>query len=56
VNKDKHTNIKGLGLGLAISHLIAQTNGWTLAFSSRTEGGTIVKLNIPIAAKIPTKK
>ncbi|MFV2061565.1 MAG: sensor histidine kinase [Gammaproteobacteria bacterium] len=56
VNKDKHTNIKGVGLGLAISHLVAQTNGWSLAFSSRSDGGTIVKLNIPITAKIPTKK
>lgn len=47
VDKDKKFNIKGLGLGLAISHLIAQTNGWTLTFSARPEGGTIVKLNIP---------
>jgi len=47
VNKDKQLNIKGLGLGLAISHLIAQTNGWTLTFTSRLGGGSIVKLDIP---------
>ncbi|MFV2061314.1 MAG: sensor histidine kinase [Gammaproteobacteria bacterium] len=40
-------NVKGFGLGLAISQLIAQTNGWTILFTSRVGGGSIVKLDIP---------
>lgn len=47
VNKKSKFNIKGLGLGLAISHLIAQTNGWVLTFTARPNGGTIAKLDIP---------
>lgn len=46
INKDKQSNIKGLGLGLAICNLIAQTNGWSLSFLSRSGGGSIVKLHI----------
>jgi two-component system osmolarity sensor histidine kinase EnvZ len=49
VNKGSLPDVKGLGLGLAISHLIAQTYGWTLLFTNRVGGGSIVKLDIPIS-------
>ncbi len=47
VNKSDRTDIKGLGLGLAISHLIIQANGWSLSFTDRVDGGTIARLDIP---------
>ncbi len=47
INEDKQLKVKGLGLGLAISQLISQSNGWTLEFSARTDGGTIVRLKLP---------
>ena len=55
VRDNKNNNIKGLGLGLAISHLIVQTNGWSLTFSRRPGGGTVVRLDITIATKIVAK-
>jgi len=47
LNADAQMNIKGLGLGLAISQLIAKTYGWTIEFISNQNEGTTVKLIIP---------
>ncbi len=42
------TKIKGTGLGLSITHKVVSEHGGSISVSCPTEGGTIIKIQLPI--------
>ena len=47
LESSRSTTTGGSGLGLAIAKQLAETNGWKVALSPRTGGGTEARLTIP---------
>jgi two-component system, OmpR family, osmolarity sensor histidine kinase EnvZ len=47
---EKHRASQGTGLGLALSRLMAEQNGWTLTLENRSTGGLQARVLIPVLA------
>jgi two-component system osmolarity sensor histidine kinase EnvZ len=47
---EKHRTSQGTGLGLALSRLMAEQNGWTLTLENRNTGGLQARVFIPVSA------